>query len=258
MSGIKLKGVRNYFRDWEKMTVEKEKIKMTKMGNKFFLLVLISVLTLLLVTGCKNEESKGTDTTSDQQSSSSEVEKTKHAHKHQEGFTDDEIKDRTLADWSKEWQSVYPFVVDGTLDEVFKQKEKAKHEKTFAEYKEYYTKGYQTEVERIEIKENTVSFLEKESIFKGEYQYEGYRILTYESGNRGVRYLFTKESGDEQAPKHIQFSDHEIGPKKVTHFHLYFGNESHETLLKELENWPTYYPQSMTGADIVHDMLHDH
>ncbi|MBP2100097.1 ZinT/AdcA family metal-binding protein [Enterococcus rivorum] len=224
-------------------------------------ILLVGTLVILLISGCKGTENSEVKESSYKDSSNKteeSIDKHQHKHNHEEGFTDDEVKDRSLADWEGQWQSAYPYVLDGTLDEVFKNKEKENNEKTFSEYKEYYAKGFQTEVEKIDIKENTVAFHQKDKSHVGEYKYEGYEILTYESGKRGVRYLFSKEAGDEEAPKSIQFSDHEIEPTKVSHFHLYFGNESHETLLKELGNWPTYYPEQMTGADIAHEMMHKH
>ena len=37
-------------------------------------------------------------------------------------FEDKDVKDRALSDWDGTWQSVYPFLLDGWLDPVFKQK----------------------------------------------------------------------------------------------------------------------------------------
>ncbi|ENH96888.1 zinc-binding lipoprotein AdcA [Gracilibacillus halophilus YIM-C55.5] len=34
-------------------------------------------------------------------------------------FEDSQVKDRSLSDWEGDWQSVYPLLQDGTLDEVF-------------------------------------------------------------------------------------------------------------------------------------------
>ena len=34
-------------------------------------------------------------------------------------FKDDEVEDRSLSDWNGEWQSAYPFALDGTLDKAF-------------------------------------------------------------------------------------------------------------------------------------------
>jgi len=33
------------------------------------------------------------------------------------------------------------------------------------------------------------------------------------------------------------------------------GNESQEKLFEEMDNWPTYYPSSMTGIEIAQEMV---
>lgn len=69
---------------------------------------------------------------------------------------------------------------------------KSEHEggKTAEEYKEYYKKGYQTDVDRIVIQKDTVTFFKNGKEYSGKYTYDGYEILTYDAGNRGVRYIF--------------------------------------------------------------------
>ena len=42
-----------------------------------------------------------------------------------------------------------PYLQDGTLDQVFEYKSLLNKDKTAQEYKEYYTKGYQTDVSKI-------------------------------------------------------------------------------------------------------------
>ncbi|MBK0347620.1 pneumococcal-type histidine triad protein [Aerococcaceae bacterium zg-ZJ1578] len=169
-------------------------------------------------------------------------------------FEDDQVQDRELTDWEGEWQSVLPYLEDGTLDMVMEKKAK-EGKMTAEEYKEYYMNGYKTDVDHITIKDGKITFTTGDSSVTGEYKYERKEILQYEKGNRGVRFLFTKVSGDEAAPKSVQFSDHNIAPTKVMHFHLYFGDQSHEELLKELENWPTYYPEEWSGGQIMTDQL---
>ncbi|MEI5995065.1 metal-binding protein ZinT [Candidatus Enterococcus mansonii] len=217
----------------------------------------ILLLSVLIASGCtKTSKDKPNET----QAATSRDSQEKHTHKHshsQEGsFKDEDIQNRTLQDWSGDWQSVYPYLLDGTLDEVLEQKAKEKKDKTLEEYKKYYTTGYKTDSQRIVIEGNTIEFFKGKTSQKADYQYDGYRILTYESGKRGVRYLFSVTDENSEAPKNIQFSDHKIKPTKAEHFHLYFGNESHEELLKELENWPTYYPSDLSGVEIAHEMLH--
>jgi len=169
-------------------------------------------------------------------------------------FEDDEVEDRELSDWKGDWQSVFPYLLDGTLDEVLQKKVETKKDKTFAEYKEYYKVGYETDIERIVIKDNTITFYKNGEGKTGEYKYHGYEILTYESGNRGVRYLFDLVGEADGVPKHVQFSDHSIYPTKAEHYHIYFGDEDHVTLLKELDNWPTYYFSNLSGEEIVEEM----
>ncbi|MBP3951674.1 ZinT/AdcA family metal-binding protein [Bacillus sp. YZJH907-2] len=185
-----------------------------------------------------------------------------HTHSHDEEsekihegyFEDSQIKDRSLSDWEGDWQSVYPYLQDGTLDEVFAHKAEHNDDKTADEYKEYYQVGYQTDVDRIIISEGTVTFYENGQENSGEYVYDGYEILTYEKGNRGVRFIFKRVEEAEELPQYIQFSDHSIYPTKADHYHLYWGDDR-EALLEEVTNWPTYYPSEMNGEEIADEMM---
>lgn len=185
-----------------------------------------------------------------------------HSHEklpHQEGiFEDSEVKDRQLTDWTGDWQSVYPYMEKGELEMVMRYKaNKEGATKTFEEYTEYYMTGYETDVNRIVIdgKTGEVSFHTKDKTVSAKYEYEGYKILTYQSGKKGVRYLFTAVGETNGAPKHIQFSDHEIYPTDTHHFHIYFSDIPHEELLKEMEHWPTYYPSELDVYEIIDEMI---
>lgn len=172
-------------------------------------------------------------------------------------FEDDQVEDRTLEDWAGEWQSVLPYLEDGTLTPVMEMKARKEGATMSAEeYTEYYQTGYATDVEKIVIKDNQMSFTTGDKTVTGTYKYDGYQILTYEKGNRGVRYLFTKESGDEEAPQSIQFSDHNISPTPdLTHYHIYMADISHDELLEEMDNWPTFYPADWNAGQILADQL---
>ena len=182
-----------------------------------------------------------------------------HAHKDEKNaangyFEDNQVKDRQLSDWAGDWQSVYPYLKDGTLDAVFAHK--AEHgDKSAKEYADYYEIGYRTDVDRIVIKGDEVSFYKGDKASTGKYASDGHEVLTYAKGNRGVRFIFKKVEGDSSAPEYMQFSDHRIAPEKADHYHLYWGNDR-AALLKEVTNWPTYYPSSSSGKDIAHDMMH--
>lgn len=171
-------------------------------------------------------------------------------------FEDSQVADRALSDWEGDWQSVYPYLLDGTLDSVFTEKAEDTGEKTAEEYKEYYTAGYESIFTSLKISEDSITFYEGETARTGTYVYSSYQILTYESGKKGVRYLFERTNDTADTPKYVQFSDHLIEQTASTHFHIYLGDENHSALFEEMDNWPTFYPAGMDGEEIVEEMLH--
>lgn len=179
----------------------------------------------------------------------------KHEHSVSEPSLIDEadISARPLADWANDWQSLYPLLQDGTLDAVMEHKAES-GEKTVEEYTAYYEAGYKTDVERILIDDSSVTFFRNGKPVQGQYEDDGHEILTYKSGNQGVRFIFEKSGGDEAAPQFIQFSDHKIVPTKSDHYHLYWGDNRAE-LLKEVTNWPTYFPAKLSSEEVKAKML---
>ncbi|WP_144556028.1 metal-binding protein ZinT [Bacillus sp. X1(2014)] len=227
-------------------------------------MVTFSLLGTMLA-GCQEKVEIPVEKTSVSESTETPEHSHNHSHVHSHDdekkqeiysgiFQDDEVEDRELSDWEGDWKSVYPYLIDGTLDEVLQKKVETNNDKTFEEYKEYYKVGYETDVKRIVIKDNTITFYKNGEGKTGEYRYHGHEILTYESGNRGVRYLFDLVGELNGVPKHVQFSDHSIYPTKSEHYHIYFGDEEHDTLLNELDNWATYYPANLSGKEIVEEM----
>lgn len=181
-----------------------------------------------------------------------------HAHDHGDDqvykgyFDDSQIADRPLSDYAGDWQSVYPHLKSGALDPVMAHK--AEHgERSADEYKAYYEIGYRTDVDRIIIDGDEVTFFRDGKPLKARYAGDGYEVLTYEKGNRGVRFVFRKTGGDAGAPQFIQFSDHKIAPAAADHYHLYWGDDR-AALLGEVTNWPTYYLASLGTAEIVREM----
>ena len=182
-----------------------------------------------------------------------------HAHDHGSEeiakgyFEDGQVQDRALSDWQGDWQSVFPYLRDGSLAPVMAHK--AEHgDKSAEDYTAYYTTGYETDVDRIVIDGASVTFYRGEAAVQADYASDGYEILTYEKGNRGVRFVFAKTSGNAEAPGFIQFSDHRIAPAKADHYHLYWGDDRAE-VLAELTKWPTYFPADLTADQIVDEML---
>ena len=84
-----------------------------------------------------------------------------------------------MSDYAGEWQSVYPYLKDGTLDQVFDYKAKLTGKMTAAEYKDYYDKGYKTDVSNINITDKTMEFLVDGKSKKYTYKYVGKHTLTY-------------------------------------------------------------------------------
>lgn len=170
-------------------------------------------------------------------------------------FENKDVKDRALSDWDGVWQSVNPYLLSGDLDPVMAKKAQLDGSKTAAQYKEYYKKGYATDVDMIGIENNVIEFHVGKTVNACEYRYARFKILTYTSGKKGVRYLFECKDSQSKAPKFVQFSDHTIAPKKSQHFHIFMGSDSQESLLKEMDNWPTYYQYALSKEQVVHEML---
>lgn len=170
-------------------------------------------------------------------------------------FENQQVKDRALTDWDGMWQSVSPYLLNGDLDPVMEKKAQKDGSKTAAQYKEYYKKGYATDIDTIGIENNVIEFHVGKTVNACKYDYSGFKILTYTSGKKGVRYLFECKDSQSKAPKYVQFSDHIIGPRKSEHFHIFMGNDSQESLLKEMDNWPTFYEYSLSKNQVVHEML---
>ncbi|HEY1843364.1 MAG TPA: metal-binding protein ZinT [Buttiauxella sp.] len=190
-----------------------------------------------------------------------------HAHHHGKPLTEVERKasegvfenkdvlDRPLSDWDGIWQSLNPYLLNGDLEPVLEKKAK-QGDKSVEAYRAYYKKGYASNVEMIGIEDNVMEFHIGKEVQSCRYHYAGYKILTYASGKKGVRYLFECTEAKSTAPKFVQFSDHIIGPRQSQHFHIFMGSTSQDALLKEMDNWPTFYPYNMTKAQIVDEMLH--
>ena len=159
-----------------------------------------------------------------------------------------------MSDWDGEWQSVYPYVLDGTLDPVMEKKAES-GTKTAEEYTESYIASYETDIKKISIDGNTITYTRKDGTSTATYDSEGFYIRHKDDGSKQVRYKYQKVSGDANAPTYIVFSDHNISSAEPEHFHLYFGEDGFDSLVEEGKHFPTFYPASLTGAEIADEML---
>ena len=106
-----------------------------------------------------------------------------HEHEHDHGkevstFEDNEVKDRPLSDWEGDWQSAYPLVLDGSLDEAWEHKSED-GSMTAKEYKDYYTMGYKTDYNTISIHFDHIKFTDKDGkVTESDYKYTGYFLFS--------------------------------------------------------------------------------
>jgi zinc transport system substrate-binding protein len=182
-----------------------------------------------------------------------------HSHEHEE-FTAADIKDRALTDWAGDWQSVYPRLLDGTLDPVMEHTAED-GEKTAREYYEQYETAYKTDVDRLVITGDSITFYRNGVPVRANYAYRGTGVVEEDDGSLWVRYQF-EASGTPPggAPKYVMFSDHLYAPARAEHFHLYASDEGFDALMADTApvNYPTYYPAALTKAEIVAEMIgHD-
>jgi zinc transport system substrate-binding protein len=203
----------------------------------------VEVVEELIVEGMQDEE-EGHD----------------HGHEHEE-FTIEDVKDRALTDWVGDWQSVYPHLLDGTLNPVMDHKAES-GEKTAPEYYEQYKTAYKTDVDRVSITADSMTFYKNGVPARAQYRYRGTGVISDDDGSLWVRYKFEAVGNPPQgAPKYIMFSDHLIAPAKAEHFHIYASDKSFDELMADTNptNYPTYYPAALTKAEIVAEMIgHDH
>ena len=182
-----------------------------------------------------------------------------HDHdKHVSTFEDDEVKDRMLSDWEGDWQSAYPLVLDGSLDEAWEHKAES-GKMTAEEYKDYYTKGYKSDYNAISIHDDHIKFTDKDGkVTESDYQYTGYFIQDWSTGTRAAMYRFEAEDKESGAPVYIEFNDHIIEPEKAEHFHIRMSNESFDAIVDPEGNWPTFFDASLTPEGVCDEVIgHD-
>ena len=190
------------------------------------------------------------------------MQETEHAHDHSKEvstFEDDEVQDRSLSDWAGDWQSAYPFSLDGTLDDAFAAMA-VEGEMTADEYKAYYQNGYKTDIANISIEGEHINFTYDNGKTVGsDYKYVGYYIQNWSTGTKAAMYRFEAADKASGAPIYIEFNDHMIEPAAAEHFHIRMSNESFDAIIDPENSWPTFFPADMTGEEICEHMEgHDH
>lgn len=181
-----------------------------------------------------------------------------HGHDHDhEDFDPSDVKDRPLADWEGTWQSVLPYLADGSLDD-FVAHAAEEGGISLENATDAYASKWQTAYKTITIAGDTVSF----DGAVAQYSYAGFAIVESDHG-ASAWYQFQLSTPMQGVPAYLAFSDHEIGAAHedeedgAKHFHLRYGNDSFAALTA-MENWsPMFFEASADKAAIL-DALSAH
>ncbi len=179
-----------------------------------------------------------------------------HEHSHDEEIKESDIEDRELSDFDGEWKSLYPYLINGDLDEYCEHKaedddDEATTKKTFFEK---YKASWQCDVENITIDGSEITFKYTDGkTVTGNYTYSGFTTINDDDGKiKSVRYQF--KTDDNNAPKFVQFNDHGHEPGKAEHFHIYFGNESFAALTDSETN-PFFVKNELSTEEILDELM---
>ena len=183
-----------------------------------------------------------------------------HDHGHDEEITKDDIKDRTLSDFAGEWKSLYPYLLNGDLDEYCEHKAEEDEDSSTTKdtYLEKYKASWQCDANKITINGNKITFTYTDGkSVSAEYTYAGYQPKLNDEGKiSSVRYQFETTSTD--APKYVQFNDHGHESGEAEHFHIYFGNDSFDALMDSKTN-PFFVKDALTVDEILDELMgHEH
>ena len=124
------------------------------------------------------------------------------AHNHSAEIHADDIKDRSLAEFNGEWQSLYPVLMAGSLEEYVEHQaeEKGKSEEDMkAEIAAKWNCGVKT----VTVKGNKITLTYDDGkTVSGKYSYAGYAVKKNDEGKiTNVRYKF--ESKDKKVPRYV-------------------------------------------------------
>ena len=192
------------------------------------------------------------------------MQESEHEHDHDHSkevstFEDNEVQDRPLSDWEGDWQSAYPLVLDGSLDEAWEHKSED-GKMTAEEYKDYYTKGYKSDYSAISIHDDHIKFTDNDgNETESDYEYTGYYIQNWSTGTKAAMYRFEAVDKESGAPVYIEFNDHIIEPEKAEHFHIRMSNESYDAIVDPEGNWPTFFDAALTPDEVCDEVIgHGH
>ena len=184
------------------------------------------------------------------------MQESEHEHEHAE-INEADIKNRELTDFAGSWQSLYPFLESGDLDEYVKSHAEENDEPE-DEVREELTEKWNCDATEINVDENKISFTYKDGSKKsGEYKYAGYSPILADDGDiHAVIYQFEAVSGD--SPKYVMFNDHGYEPANAEHFHIYYGDDvDFKTTKENFAYNPFFIPAGLNGKEAL-EVLEGH
>lgn len=182
-----------------------------------------------------------------------------HEHEHEEIELED-IQDRPLTDFAGEWKSLQPLLLAGELD-AFCEHKAEEDEDESATKETYFAKfaaNWACDAVTMKITGDTISFTDENgNTVTGTYSYAGFTPILADDGDvKSVRYQYT--SNTDGAPKYVQFNDHGYQVGDAEHFHVYFGNDSFDSMLTASSN-PYFVAADLSTAGILQQLMgHNH
>ena len=179
-----------------------------------------------------------------------------HDHEHEE-IEEEDIKDRELTDFAGNWQSLYPLLEAGELDE-YVEHHAEEHEEPAEEVKKELEEKWGCDVTAVSVDGTKIEFTFADGTKKsGDYKYAGYSPVLADDGDiQAVRYQYEAVSGD--SPKFVMFNDHGYEPGNAEHFHIYYGDrEDFEKTLESFSFNPFFIHEGLNGEEAV-EVLEGH
>lgn len=179
-----------------------------------------------------------------------------HNHEHEE-IKEEDIKDRELSDFAGNWQSLYPLLEAGELDE-YVEHHAEEHEEPAEEVKKELEEKWGCDVTAVSVDGTKIEFTYVDGTKKsGDYKYAGYSPVLADDGDiHAVRYQYEAVSGD--SPKYVVFNDHGYEPGNAEHFHIYYGDgEDFEKTLESFSFNPFFIHEGLNGEEAV-EVLEGH
>lgn len=173
-----------------------------------------------------------------------------HEHEHAE-ITEDDIQERGLKDFAGNWQSLFPLLEAGELDEYVEHHAEENGEPE-DEVRQELAGKWGCDATEISIEGDKIEFTFADGTKKsGEYQSAGYApVLTEDGDIHAVIYRYERISGD--SPKYVMFNDHGYEPATAEHFHIYYGDDTDFDTTKENFPYnPFFIPAELDGAGAI-------